>query len=248
MREQTALEAVMLAAQTILESGGETYRAEETASRMCEAFGLSNAQIISFPTGLFVNVVDSTGHAEGRIARVTERSIRLRFIDQVNDISRRVVSGELDADAAHKALTALRASPRPSQWLMIMAFALSAGFFAIMFGGGMKEFVMAAALGALAQAMTPLFTMLKMPLLMSSLISAVVLASCGKLMIVLFSGMQEPVITGSIMPLLPGLSMTNAIRDTMRGDLVSGMARGFEALAIAVMVAAGVAAALMLWR
>jgi uncharacterized membrane protein YjjP (DUF1212 family) len=60
----------------------------------------------------------------------------------------------------------------------------------------------------------------------------------------LFNGAQEPVITGVIMPLLPGLAMTNAIRDTMRGDLISGLARSAEALTSAVLLSAGVAAAL----
>ena len=41
------------------------------------------------------------------------------------------------------------------------------------------------------------------------------------------------------MPLLPGLAMTNAIRDTMRGDLVSGVARGAEALLVAVALGTG---------
>ena len=44
--------------------------------------------------------------------------------------------------------------------------------------------------------------------------------------------------------LLPGLAMTNAIRDTMRGDLVSGVARAAEALLVSVALAAGVGAVL----
>jgi uncharacterized membrane protein YjjP (DUF1212 family) len=59
-------------------------------------------------------------------------------------------------------------------------------------------------------------------------------------------GNQEAVISGAIMPLLPGLAITNAVRDTMRGDLVAGMARTTEALLSAVLLAAGVAVALML--
>ena len=56
----------------------------------------------------------------------------------------------------------------------------------------------------------------------------------------------EVIITGAMMPLVPGLSMTQAIRDTMRGDLVSGVARAAEAVLIAVAVAAGVGLVLAL--
>ena len=50
------------------------------------------------------------------------------------------------------------------------------------------------------------------------------------------------------MPLLPGLDITNAIRDTVNGDLVSGVARTAEALLKAVAIAAGVGVVIALWR
>ena len=42
------------------------------------------------------------------------------------------------------------------------------------------------------------------------------------------------------MPLLSGLLMTTAMRDTMYGDLISGVTRAVEALLLAVAVALGV--------
>ena len=48
------------------------------------------------------------------------------------------------------------------------------------------------------------------------------------------------IIIGSLMNLLPGLAMTNAIRDTMTGDLVSGVARFADVLLIALSLAGGV--------
>ena len=49
------------------------------------------------------------------------------------------------------------------------------------------------------------------------------------------------------MPLLPGLATTNGIRDTLRGDLVSGGARIVEALLCATMLGAGIGIVLSLW-
>ena len=42
------------------------------------------------------------------------------------------------------------------------------------------------------------------------------------------------------MPLLSGLAMTTAVRDTVYGDLVSGRARAREAMLLAPAVAIGV--------
>ena len=48
---------------------------------------------------------------------------------------------------------------------------------------------------------------------------------------------------GNIMLLIPGVAMTNAIRDMFQGDTISGLLRFSEALLIAVCVAFGFAAA-----
>ena len=42
------------------------------------------------------------------------------------------------------------------------------------------------------------------------------------------------------MLLVPGLAITNAIRDTVAGDYVSGVARALEAVIVAVAIAAGI--------
>ena len=47
------------------------------------------------------------------------------------------------------------------------------------------------------------------------------------------------------MPLLPGLSFTNAIRDTVMGDLISGTVRVVETLLIAIGIAGGVGVVLI---
>ncbi|WP_369819412.1 threonine/serine exporter family protein [Tissierella sp. P1] len=50
----------------------------------------------------------------------------------------------------------------------------------------------------------------------------------------------DKVIIGSIMCLVPGVAITNSIRDTMSGDFVSGLSRGAEAVFSAIAIALGV--------
>ena len=60
-------------------------------------------------------------------------------------------------------------------------------------------------------------------------------------------GLVGPIVAGALMPLLPGLAMTNAVQDAMRGDMVSGLSHGLSAVLTAVLVAGGalVASSLM---
>lgn len=243
--EQNALACAALAARTILESSGETYRAEETALRMAAAFGLQNAQILAFPTG-FVMSAFVDGVQQSQVFRVKDRSIRLDWIDRVNQISREVAIGNLNEKNAYDALVALRSEPSPSIWISAAKYALAAAFFAVMFGGRFVEFGISLMVGYLvSMAETPM-QVLNIPSQLRSFLLGLLAALLSVLALKIIPGNQESIITGVIMPLLPGLAMTNAIRDTMRGDLLSGLARGAEALFSAVLLSAGVAAALLI--
>ena len=49
------------------------------------------------------------------------------------------------------------------------------------------------------------------------------------------------------MLLVPGMIITNAIRDTISGDLVSGLTKAAEAILIAVSIAVGTGMVMNIW-
>lgn len=238
---EVAVEAVMLAAQTILESSGETYRAEETAQRMGESFGFVKTEILAFPTGFTIAFHLPDGSVQGRVLRIRERAMRLNDINEVNTISRKAAAKELGPLQALERLHDLRRAPRMHPALLVLVFGLSAGFFCVMLGGGGKDFLLALTTGCFVQALMPLYQRMRAPAPLKSLFSGAVAAAVSLLLIGFFGGNQQAVISGALMPLLPGLAMTNALRDTIHGDLISGMARGADALLSALLLAGGVA-------
>jgi len=243
------LEAVGLAAQIILESGGETYRAEETVERMCRGFGYPQVDVLALPTGLMLTLTPEGENGITRIVRVHNRSINLKRLDQCNAISRKAASGAITADDACCALRKLKQGCADRHLLMIGASALSAGGFSVMLGGFGLEFIIALFCGAGVQLVSMFMARRKLPGMISGLIAGsltTLLALVGAFLFPLAN--VEPIISGSIMPLLPGLATTNGIRDTIRGDLVSGGARIVEAVLSAIMLAAGIGLTLSMWR
>ena len=57
---------------------------------------------------------------------------------------------------------------------------------------------------------------------------------------------MDTVMIGSFMPLVPGMAITNAVRDTLRGDYLSGGARVMEAFLKALGIAIGIGIGLAL--
>ena len=51
----------------------------------------------------------------------------------------------------------------------------------------------------------------------------------------------DNIIIGAVMPLVPGVAITNSIRDLLAGHLLSGMARGMEAILSAFAIGTGIA-------
>lgn len=58
----------------------------------------------------------------------------------------------------------------------------------------------------------------------------------------------DNILIGSLMTLVPGVAITNALRDLFGGDLLSGMARTTEAILTAIALGGGIGIAIkLLW-
>lgn len=234
--EKQKIRLIGLAAQMVLENGGETYRVEETAMRMAAGLGLSDVNVVAFPTSIFVNV-----DGRSRIRRITHRGTNTSRLARINDVSRRVEHGELTADEAEEALNAIAADSGWHQATLIAAYGVSAASFSLLFGGSLGTVIVALLVGMLIQAMQPLFAHLAMGTLLFNFCGGFIGALlCQMASQQVVYGNVNAAIIGAIMPLLTGLLMTTAVRDTMYGDLISGIARAVEALLLAGCVALGV--------
>lgn len=234
------LEIVKLSAQITLTNGGETYRAEQICEHICKALGYGNVEAMAITTGIFINITDNS-HDHTVIGRIKKRTINLAKIEIVNNISRDISKGKLNMDEALELLRGIENQESLSMTKTAIVGGLSAGCFAAMFGGGLVEFIIAALSGVAVQLATASFGKLDSYQFFISIIGGMMTAFIAiGFTAILGVGDYNIIILGGIMPLLPGLAMTNAIRDTIRGDLISGTARGVEAVIVAASVAAGV--------
>ena len=234
--DEQKLNIVGAAAQLLLENGSETYRVEETARRMAKGFGIGEINIAAFPTSVFLE-------AGGRafVRRISRRGTNSRRIAMVNEISREVEQGRLSPEAAGCALEKVRKTPGFSQRTMILAYALAAASFCLLFDGDAATFAVTFAIGVLVQAIQPLFAHIQMGVLLGNFVGGWLTAVAAQMLYgVLPIYNVNAAIIGGIMPLLSGLAMTTAVRDTMYGDLISGMTRALEAMLLATAVAIGV--------
>ena len=241
VEESRYMEPLQLAGRLIMENGGETYRAEETITRMGKAFGLQKVESFAVPSGLFISYRRTDGANETSVARVRKGPRNLSRVDAVNDVSRRAERGELDCEAALACLEKIKQSkPLVSRRMAVIAAGISGAGFTGMFGGSWGDVAISFAVAALVQAMAHLLERFHMHDMVSPLGGSLI-TTLIPLLISHFAGFgsTEAIIGGALMPLLPGLAMTNAVQDAMRGDMVSGLSHGLSAVLTAMLVAGG---------
>ena len=115
-------------------------------------------------------------------------------------------------------------------------------FFVLLFGGSFAAGLLAFVIGFLLQIFVIYSGQLGMHPLITNLFGGMWISLCALLGAAAgVSPNYDVVIIGSIMPLVPGLLMTNSIRDMIAGDFMAGISRFSEALLIAAGIAAGAA-------
>ncbi|MBR2566975.1 MAG: threonine/serine exporter family protein [Paenibacillus sp.] len=244
--EQSEVVAIcLLAGKIMLQSGAETYRVEDTMKRMAAALGLPYSHSYVVPTGIFFSV-DAVEPA--KLIRISERTTDLDKVSEVNAVSRRIGQRQLTAQEAHKLLIEIEGKPSGYTFaVQLGAAALSSSCFTIMFGGGWGDFIPALICGGIGHASVILFHRWVRVKFFAEFTASFVIAMLAFFLVYVGAGFErDKIIIGSVMPLVPGLLITNAVRDLMAGHLVSGLSKGAEAFLTAFAIGTGVAVVITL--
>lgn len=221
-------------------SGAETYRIEESITRILSAYGIQS-ETFAIPNCLTISIETLDGKPMTRMCRIGYHGNDLDSVERYSNLSRKICSetptpGEAiawlkEADAAHL------------DYKLPMYLAgnfLGALGFGVFFGGTMIDGLCAGACGVLVGIITQIMNRLKVNPFFSTMTTAFVMAMAayglGSLHI---ADNTDMVIIGTLMLLMPGLIFTNAMRDIIFGDINSGINRIVQVIMIASAVAIG---------
>lgn len=241
-------DTAMLAGEIMLCSGAETYRVEDTMYHILKTSNIESTQVIAMMTGIVVTINDgSMEQPVTMMRRVNERSTNVSNIIKVNDISRRYCSGKITLEEAYEELKCARGKQYNRVLYNLATIGIAVGF-AMMFGGNLLEVLTAAIVGVALACVMTLGKMVKLNGVLVHVLSGLGIAMLTvAIQRFLFPDIStDIVIVSAIMPIVPGVAITNAIRDTLQGDYLSGCARILEALLVAMAIAVGVGLGMLL--
>ncbi|MFC5650965.1 threonine/serine exporter family protein [Paenibacillus solisilvae] len=237
------VEVCLLAGKLMLKNGAETYRVEDTMTRISHAYGIHESHSYVTPTAILFSI---EGAEAARLARISDRTIQLDKVTEINGISRRISRGELSVKEAYNLLKEVDASRKIYPlWFSTLAAGLTSGCFLIMYGGIWRDFIPALIAGGFGYYCLIIVQRYVHIKFFSEFTASLMIGLLASLIVLMDLGEQfDKIVIGSVMPLVPGLLMTNAVRDLMAGHLVSGLSKGSEAFLTAFAIGTGVVAVL----
>lgn len=238
------MDTAMLAGKLMLENGAETYRVEDTMHHILKTSHLDVVEILVVLTGITASISGKDVAPVTLIQGIEKRGTNLSVIEQVNQISRRYCGGEIDLLDAYEQLQKVESVLYPRMIAFFAPMAVAVGF-TISFGGSIYDVLATVLIGFILSVVIEASKLTGIDGLfldIATSFSVGMMAVIVKIMMVEYINL-DTVVIGSIMPLVPGVAITNAVRDTLQGDYISGCARILEAFLKAAAIALGVGVA-----
>lgn len=239
-KDTDLLTALLNMAEAMLVCGSEITRVEDTISRMGLAFGAAHMNVFVITSCIIVTMGLPNGEELTQTRRVTVAGgTDFVKMEHFNDLSRRCCAGLVapeDLPAEVKAISQMQ----PERWRGYLGSVLAAGGFAVFFGGSLFDGAVAALFALLICWFQEKLLPLSMNQLSFNLLCSVIVGTltgiCTNFLTVLH---LDKIMIGYIMLLIPGLAMTNSIRNILVGNTISGVMRLIEAILWAAALALG---------
>lgn len=240
-----SLSAIVDIGEAMLECGADVHTVEETLVRLGRAYGAIRMNVLVITVEIVATAVfppDDELTLSRRI--LADGSSDFSKLESLVSLCRECYDRPL-APAELKRRCASISEASVSARALYAGGALASAGFAVFFGGGFLDGLMSAAFSIAACALIRHFKPIAPNVIIFNFVTSLALG----LLICAASGAIPQmdvgmVIVGVIMLLIPGVAMTNATRDILSGDTISGVMRFVESLLWALALALGFMVAL----
>ena len=233
--------------EALQNSGAEVFRVEDTLNRIAAAYGAEEVNVFVITSSIVVTLTMPQMPPQTQTRRLRKASGNdLLELEQLNALSRRICAAPPPVETFQQQLNEILAQPGEPK-LHLAGSVLAAASFAVFFGGSLWDGLLAGGIALLICGMERYLSPFCMNgvefQFIASFLSGAATLLCCRAWPLLHADM---VLIGVIMLLVPGIPLTNSIRDILLGDIISGSLRLVEAILLAAMLALGMMAAIWL--
>lgn len=253
MNPELIVKAALDIGAAMLKSGAETVRVEDTITRICRSYYNGRLEVTSYLSAIFISMEVTDWSEElncpmivSQHRRVPSVSNDLYKLEELNALSRYVCQHTPTPGEIDERLQAIL-STSPSMRRVLLGYVCASSGFTIFFGGTLLDAVCCALISIMLYFWDKhLKARLNNELIHYFLLSFLTgLAACLLQLSPLPIHMDK-IMIGAVMLLIPGVALTNSLRDLLTGDLVSGSLKLLNSILMAVAIAMGFALSMII--
>ena len=227
--------------------GGDIRFVETTLERLGKVYGAEEMNVFVISAAIIVTAFDDQGNEETQSIRITKKiGYDFEKLEALADLAAETYQNPMDI----KEFSAKRKAIVAKDQDILVAYLggiLAAGGFAIFFGGGLIDGLIAAVVGIAFVYLTRHFR----PYCPNDIVFNFFACFISGIIIHCFNQsipglMPDKITIGLIMLPIPGIPITNAVRDMLAGDIITGILRFVESVLITLGIAGGFIAAMTL--
>lgn len=241
------LQATLDIAEEMLICGAEVGRVEDSIVRMCSAYGCTRVNAFIITSNIQVTFEDPEGNIVTQIRRIIRHDVNFDKLDYLNDLSRYICKYKPSLDELIKKYEEVMARKNLPVWIEYAGAVLIAAGFTVFFGGNINDAVTSAIMGLIITISMRTLGKFEENQMAKVFITSVIAGFSAILSVKIGLGNNvDKIMIGGIMLLIPGIAMTNSLRDMLTGDIVTGLLRLVNSLLTAAAIACGFALSLIL--
>lgn len=232
--------------EILLSNGAENHRIECSIHKICESYNVKE-EILLTSSGILLLVEDSDSNKVTCIRKVKEKCVDLYRIELINSFSRNIEKEPLDYAEAMKILNNIKKAPTFTFNVRTFAACMTGFIYTLFFNGSILDGLLAIPICLLTYIAFEKIAKISSFQFLNYYLAGIMIGGFSILSeLILTSANKHNIITGSIMILLPGVVLTNSIKDILYGDYSSGASKFFEAALIITAVGCGVMTSLFI--
>lgn len=234
---------------TMLRSGAEIYRVEDSLIHILESYNVKNFDVYVLSNGIFASANEDQEDSCSMIRHVPISSVNLSKVTALNQLVRDICSHKCSIAEANIRLSRCKHIPPYSKPILVAGCAVACGCFCYLYGGTPLDMIFATLIGIIEQLFLFACERHHVSRFLTNVYASLVVAILS--ILVFASGLpvhHDKIIIGDIMPLVPGIVFTTSIRDFYNGDYLSGTIHLIDALLTALCIAVGICLPIILFR
>ena len=248
MNYDKLLQIILDIGEEMIVAGAEVSRVEESVFRMCKSYGCDRINAYILLSNMQVTVETPDEQIITHIRYMERSDVNFDRLDYLNDLSRYICANLPEVDEMKARLEEVMNRKEQSLLLTLTGAVSAASGFIVFFGGNLYDAVAGIFMAVLVVALRKFFFSRENNQLVLNFATSFVAGIFAlMLMHIGIPVHEDKIMMGGIMLLIPGIAMTNAVRDMLIGDIASGLLRLSNALMVAASIACGFAMAIALF-